>query len=412
MRRKRVAITGVGLVTPLGIGTEENWSALLSGTSGIGEVTLFDPSRLPSRIAGEVKDFKPENHLDLEDLDEMSRSIQFALTAAAQAFADAGLSSPNGVAASRFGVNIGVGLGLQSSLETLNREKNRVLSPNFMWNFLGNMASSRVGFYLNLKGPMECTSTACASGTHAIGMAFQNIQRGVADVMVAGGTEACLCELTMGGFCAMRLLSKRNDAPKEASRPFDSGRDGFVISEGAGMLILEDLEKAKARGARIYAEISGFGLSSNSNHYIKPDPDGEGPLLCMEMALRDAGVLSGDVGYLNAHGTATVQNDNVETLAIKRVFGEHAYNLAVSSTKSMTGHLLGATGAVETIYTALALHHQILPPTINHQDSDPECDLDYIPNRARKANVGYALKNSFGFGGQNASLLLARHDGN
>jgi 3-oxoacyl-[acyl-carrier-protein] synthase II len=410
--RKRIAITGVGLVTPLGIGTEKNWSALLSGASGVGEVTLFDPSRLPSRIAGEVKDFKPENYLDLEDLDEMSRSIQFALAAAAQAFADAGLSSPEGAAAERFGVNIGVGLGLQSSTEALSRGEKRVLSPNFMSNFLGNMASCRVGSYLNLKGPMECTSTACASGTHAIGMALQNIQRGVADVMVAGGTEACLCELTMGGFCAMRLLSKRNEAPKKASRPFDSGRDGFVIGEGAGMLILEDLEKAKARGAKIYAEIRGFGLSSNSHHFIKPDPDGEGPLLCMEMALRDAGVLSGDVGYLNAHGTATVQNDKIETLAIKRVFGEHAYNLVVSSTKSMTGHLLGATGAVETIYTALALHHQILPPTINYQDSDPECDLDYIPNVARKANVRYAMKNSFGFGGQNASLLLARYDGN
>jgi 3-oxoacyl-[acyl-carrier-protein] synthase II len=243
-------------------------------------------------------------------------------------------------------------------------------------------------------------------------MALQNIQRGVADVMVAGGTEACLCELTMGGFCAMRLLSKRNEAPKKASRPFDSGRDGFVIGEGAGMLILEDLEKAKARGAKIYAEISGFGLSSNSHHFIKPDPDGEGPVLCMEMALREAGVPSEEVGYLNAHGTATVQNDKIETLAIKRVFGEHAHSLAVSSTKSMTGHLLGATGAVETIYTALALHHQILPPTINYRDSDPECDLDYIPNMARKANVGYAMKNSFGFGGQNASLLLARYDGN
>jgi 3-oxoacyl-[acyl-carrier-protein] synthase II len=412
MCSKRIAITGVGLVTPLGIGVEENWSALLSGASGIDEVTLFDAARLPSRIAGEVKNFNPEGYLDLEGLSEMSRSIQFALVASAQAFKDAGLSSPQGVAAERFGVNVGVGLGLNSSTEALRRGGECALSPNFISNFLGNMASSRVGSHWNLKGPMRCTSTACASGTHAIGMAIQDIQRGVADVMIAGGTEACLFELTMGGFCAMRILSMRNEEPKKASRPFDSGRDGFVIAEGAGMLILEDLEKAKARGAKIHAEIKGFGMSSNSYHFIHPDPDGEGPVLCMEMTLRDAGVLPEDVGYINAHGTATVQNDRVETLAIKRVFGEHAYGLAVSSTKSMTGHLLGASGAVETIYSTLALHHQILPPTINYQDPEPDCDLDYIPNTARKANVKYALKNSFGFGGQNASLLLARYDGN
>ncbi len=408
---KRIAITGVGLVTPLGIGTKENWSALLSGASGVGAVTLFDASRLPSRIAGEVKNFTPEEYPDHQDLNEMSRSIQFALVAASQAFTDAGLSSPKGDAAERFGVNVGVGLGLQSSTESLGRGGETVFSPNFMSNFLGNMASSRVGLHWNLRGPMRCTNTACASGTHAIGMALQDIQRGAADVMIAGGTDACLFELVMGGFSAMRLLSKRNEEPKRASRPFDSGRDGFVIGEGAGMLILEDLEKAKARGANIYAEIKGFGLSSNSHHFINPDPDGEGPVLCMEMALHDANVLSEDVGYINAHGTATVQNDKIETLAIKRVFGEHAYGLAVSSTKSMTGHLLGASGAVETIYSALALRHQILPPTINYRDSDPECDLDYIPNMARKANVRYALKNSFGFGGQNASLLLARYDG-
>ncbi|MEE9274829.1 MAG: beta-ketoacyl-ACP synthase II, partial [bacterium] len=350
-----------------------------------------------------------------DDLNGMSRSIQFALAAAGLALADAGLAAPGEGEARRFGVNVGVGLCLHSAAEALKPAEElaggSALSPQFIGNLMGNMAAARVSMRWNLQGPIGSTSTACATGTHSIGDAMDCIQRGAADVMVAGGTEACLLELPMSGFCAMRLLSSRNDAPREASRPFDAGRDGFVIGEGSGVIVLEALDRAEARGARIYAEIKGYGLSANSNHFILPDPDGEGPVLCMEMALREAGLAPEAVDYINAHGTATGPNDKVETIAIKRTFGEHAYRLAVSSTKSMTGHLLGATGAVEASYTALSLHHQILPPTINLTDPDPDCDLDYVPNRARPAQIRYALSNSFGFGGPNASLLLSRYEG-
>ncbi len=415
MPRRRVAVTGIGLVTPLGIGVERNWEAVLAGESGVGPVTLFDASRLTSRIAGEVSGFRPEEFIGEDDLNGMSRSIQFALAAAGLALADAGLAAPGEGEARRFGVNVGVGLCLHSAAEALEPAEElaggSALSPQFIGNLMGNMAAARVSMRWNLQGPIGSTSTACATGTHSIGDAMDCIQRGAADVMVAGGTEACLLELPMSGFCAMRLLSSRNDAPREASRPFDAGRDGFVIGEGSGVIVLEALDRAEARGARIYAEIKGYGLSANSNHFILPDPDGEGPVLCMEMALREAGLAPEAVDYINAHGTATGPNDKVETIAIKRTFGEHAYRLAVSSTKSMTGHLLGATGAVEASYTALSLHHQILPPTINLTDPDPDCDLDYVPNRARPAQIRYALSNSFGFGGPNASLLLSRYEG-
>ncbi len=411
MSRRRVAITGMGMVTPLGIGVEKNWGAVLAGESGVGEVTRFDASRLPSRIAGEVKDFRPPDFIEPNDLDGMSLSIQFALAAAAEALADAEISASSDGAGERIGVNVGVGLALQGCADALKsaaeRKGGSVFGPGFIPNLMGHMAASNVAEHWNFRGPLECTSTACATGTHAIGLAYHSVQRGDADVMVAGGTEACIFELTMGGFCAMRLLSARNEAPKEASRPFDAGRDGFVLGEGAGIVILEDLEKAEARGAKVWAEIKGFGLSANSHHFILPDPDGAGPVLAMEMALREADVLPEEVDYLNAHGTATGPNDKIETLAIKRVFGDHAYRLGVSSTKSMTGHLLGATGAVEIIYTVLALHRQIQPPTINYRDPDPDCDLDYVPNEPRKAKVRNALKNSFGFGGPNASLLLS-----
>jgi 3-oxoacyl-[acyl-carrier-protein] synthase II len=411
MIRRRVAITGMGMVAPLGIGVEKNWEAMLAGESGVAEVTRFDASRLLSRIAGEVKDFRPPDFIKPDDLDGMSLSIQFALAAASEALADAEISASSDGAGERIGVNVGVGLGLQGCPDALksaaDRKGGSVYGPGFIPNLMGHMAASNVAERWNFRGPLEATSTACASGTHAIGLAYHCVQRGDADVMVAGGTEACIFELTMGGFCAMRLLSARNDAPKEASRPFDAGRDGFVIGEGAGIVILEDLEKAEARGAKIWAEVKGFGLSANTHHFIQPDPDGEGPILAMEMALRDAGVPPEEVDYINAHGTATGPNDKIETLAIKRVFGEHAYRIGVSSTKSMTGHLLGAAGAVESIYTVLALHRQIHPPTINYCDPDPDCDLDYVPNESRKARVRNAINNSFGFGGPNASLLFS-----
>ncbi|MDA1000947.1 MAG: beta-ketoacyl-ACP synthase II [bacterium] len=411
-RNRRVAVTGIGILSPIGIGKEENWKSILAGRSGTGPVTLFDASRLPSRIAGEVTDFDPRIHLDGAAPEHLSRSIQFALAAAAEAIADSGLYLSGDMDTTRIGVNVGSGLGLQSSEEALQtsdaRQGGSHLSPHFMPNLLANMGSARISIRWKLKGPIGCTSTACSTGSHAIGDSFDIIRRGAADVMLAGGTEACIFELTMGGFCAMRLLSTRNDDPGTASRPFDAGRDGFVIGEGAGLLVLEEMERAKARGARIYAELSGYGLSANSNHMIQPDPDGEGPILCMRMALQDAGREAAEVGYINAHGTATGPNDWTETMAIRKTFGAHADRLAVSSTKSMTGHMLGATGAAEAIYTVLALHHQTLPPTINYKDPDPACDLDYVPNQARPAELRHAISNSFGFGGQNASLLFSR----
>lgn len=409
---RRVAVTGIGLVSPIGIGKDNSWKAALEGKSGTGPVTLFDASRLTSRIAAEVKNFNLSHHLDGAAPDHLSRSIQFALAAAEEAIADSGLDLPGGEDTTRVGMNVGAGLGFQSSEEALQaadaRQGGSHLSPHFMPNLLANMGSARIAERWDLKGPMGCTSTACATGSHAIGDSFDLIRRGAADVMLAGGADACLFELTMGGFCAMRLLSTRNEDPGTASRPFDAGRDGFVIGEGAGVLVLEEMARAKTRGAHIYAELSGYGLSANSNHMILPDPDGEGPILCMNMALRDAGREPAEVDYINAHGTATGPNDRIETKAIRIAFGAHADRLAVSSTKSMTGHMLGAAGAAEAIYTILAIHHQIMPPTINYTEPDPDCDLDYVPNQARPAEIRHAISNSFGFGGPNASLLFSR----
>ncbi len=412
----RVAVTGLGLITPLGLTVEGNWEALIQGRSGIGKVSRFCPDRLTSRIAGEVKGFEPENYLPRKELKKMDTFIQYVIAATQMAFDDAGLSAPDVDEAPRYGAIIGVGLGGLPAIEEnmkllLDRGPNRI-SPFFIPMLVGNMAAGQVSMRWGLRGPNICTTTACASGSHAIGDAMKCIQRGLVDVMVAGGSEACITELGMAGFCAMRALSTRNDDPEGASRPFDADRDGFVMAEGAGVLVLERYERAVARGAEIYAELSGYGLTSDAHHITSPDPGGEGAARCMSMALDDAELEPEDVDYINAHGTSTGAGDKLETTAIKKTFGEHAYKLGVSSTKSMTGHLLGAAGGVETVYTILALKDQRIPPTVNLDTPDPECDLDYVPNTAREADIGCAITNSFGFGGTNASLLFKRAESN
>ncbi len=412
----RVVVTGLGLLTPLGLSVEENWEALMQGRSGIGKVSRFSPDRIASRICGEIKGFEPENYISRKELKKMDTFIQYALAASQMAFDDAGLEAPDEETAPRYGTIIGVGLGGLPAIEAnkeliLTREPTRI-SPFFIPMLVGNLAAGQISIRWGLKGPNICTTTACASGNHAIGDAMKCIQRGLVDVMVAGGSESCITELAMAGFCAMRALSTRNDDPEGASRPFDTDRDGFVMAEGAGVMILERYERAVARGAKIYAELSGYGLTSDAHHITSPDPGGDGAARCMDMALNDAGLEPEEVDYINAHGTSTGAGDRLETTAIKRTFGEHAYKLSVSSTKSMTGHLLGAAGGVESVYTILALKNQCIPPTINLDTADPECDLDYVPNSARKADIGCAITNSFGFGGTNASLLFRKAESN
>ena len=408
----RVVVTGIGLLTPLGMSVDENWEALMEGRSGIGKVSRFSSDRLTSRISGEVKGFEPENYISRKELKRMDTFIQYAIAATQMAFDDAGLEAPDEELAPRYGTIIGVGLGglpaIEANKNILDSRDPTRISPFFIPMLLGNLAAGQVSMRWGLKGPNVCTTTACASGNHAIGDAMKCIQRGVVDVMVAGGSESCITELSMAGFCAMRALSTRNDDPEGASRPFDVDRDGFVMAEGAGVVILERYEHAVARGADIYAELSGYGLTSDAHHITSPDPGGDGAARCMGMALNDAGLAPEDVDYINAHGTSTGAGDKLETTAIKRTFGEHAYELSVSSTKSMTGHLMGAAGGVESVFTILALKNQCIPPTINLDNPDPECDLDYVPNSAREANIDCALTNSFGFGGTNASLLFKK----
>jgi len=406
----RVAITGLGLLTPLGADVGTTWSALLAGRSGVGPITRFDPSRLPVGIAAEVKDFRPREHTGSDDVEEMSLSTQYAVAAARQALEDAGLGIFNGDG-HRVGVVIGVGLGLHPDFAYLSDPSvlpsARGGNSRFIPKVLGNMAAAQISVRWKAKGPSLCISTSCCSGLQSIGEALRLIQEGRADVMIAGGTEACIIELAMGGFCSMRCLSTRGGDPGRALRPFDARRDGFVLGEGAGVVVLERWDRAVSRGARIYAEPRGYGMSAGADHITLPDPTGESQAMCMENAVREAGLDPSEVDYVNAHGSATVTNDKTESLAIKRAFGDHAYRLAVSSTKSMTGHLLGAAGAVETIFSVLALRDQVLPPTINYENFDPDCDLDYVPNAARPASVRHVLTNSFAFGGTNASLLLS-----
>jgi 3-oxoacyl-[acyl-carrier-protein] synthase II len=410
---RRVVITGVGLVTPLGIGAQKNWEALLRGESGIGPITRFDSSRHATRIAGEVKAFDPLAFIDKREARRMDLFIQFALAAAALAVEDAGID-PALLEGDRTGVYIGSGIGGLATIEEchgtlLQRGPDRV-SPFFLISIIINEASGFVSIKYRSRGPNSATATACATSTHSVGDSFRLIVRGDADRMLAGGTEAPITPLGVAGFCALRALSTRNDEPQRASRPFDAERDGFVIGEGAGILLLEELSAARRRGARIYAEIVGYGMNADAYHATAPSEDGEGAKGVMQRALADAAIDPGEIDFINAHGTSTPLNDKIETLAIKKAFGEHARKIGVSSTKSMTGHLLGATGAVEAGVTAICLANQMMTPTINYEHPDPECDLDYVPNAARPAEIRYALSNSFGFGGTNGCLILKKYE--
>jgi 3-oxoacyl-[acyl-carrier-protein] synthase II len=406
-------VTGVGLVSPLGIGTEANWKALCAGKSGIGPITRFDASQYSARIAGEVKDFDPLQFVEKKDVKKMDVFIQLAIAAAQFAVDDAGLVVTPELA-SRVGVFIASGIGGFSTIErehkALLEGGPRRISPFFIPAAIINLAAGQVSIRFGAKGPNSATCTACSASAHAIGDAFEIIKRDDADVMIAGGSEAAITPMGVGGFAAMRALSTRNDEPDRASRPFDRDRDGFIMGEGAGVIIIEELGFAQRRGAPIYAELVGYGMSADAFHITAPSEDGDGGMRVMEAALRRASVSPDRVDYINAHGTSTPYNDKLETLAIKRVFREHASKLAISSTKSMTGHLLGAAGGLEAGITALAVKHQTAPPTINYEAPDPECDLDYVPNTQRAMPIEYALSNSFGFGGTNAALLFKRFE--
>ncbi len=410
---RRVVITGVGLVSPLGIGVEENWQSLKDGKNGIEMITRFDVSEYQSQIAGEVKNFDPLDFIDKKELRKMDRFIQYALAAAQLAAEDSGIDLSL-LEGDRTGVYIGSGIGGIGGIEEthktlLEKGPNRV-SPFFLISTIINEAAGYVSIKFRSRGPNLANATACSTGTHAIGESYKIIARGDADMMLAGGAEAPITPLGMSGFCAMRALSVRNDDPQTASRPFDATRDGFIVSEGAAVLLLEEAEAAMSRGAKIYAEIRGYGASGDAYHPSAPCLDGTGAFLSMRNALIDGGIQPDQVEYINAHGTSTPWNDKIETLAIKKLFLEHAKKICVSSTKSMTGHLLGAAGGFEIAAVALSLRDQIIPPTTNYKIPDPECDLDYVPNTARPAKLTYALSNSFGFGGTNGSLLLKRID--
>ncbi len=409
--KRRVVVTGIGLVTPCGIGTDNVWNNILSGKSGIGPITRFDTERFDTKFAGEVKDFNPEDYVQPKEVKKMDLFIHYALGAAHIAVNDAGLDMSK-EDSERVGVVVGTGLGGLPTIEKyhsvlLERGPSRI-TPFFIPMLIANEAPGHIAIQHGMKGPNLCIVTACATGAHSIGDACRIIQYGDADVMVAGGSEANLTPLTVGGFNAMKALSTRNDDPLKASRPFDRDRDGFVVAEGSGIVILEELEHAKKRGARIYAEMVGYGYNGDAYHITAPCPDGDGFIRCIRMALKDAQLSPDDVDYINAHGTSTKLNDYVETLAIKEVFKEKAYKIPVSSTKSMTGHLLGAAGAVEAVFSVLSIRDQVCPPTINYENADPECDLDYVPNTARKCTINVVVSNGFGFGGTNSTLVFRR----
>ena len=409
--QRRVVVTGVGLVSPLGTGVDKNWQALMEGRSGIRKISRFAADGFASRIAGEVPDFRAEDYIEAKEIKKMDLFIQYAMGAASMAMADSGLQI-EGEFAESVGVIIGVGLcGLDTievTKEALLAGGPRKISPFFIPRVISNLAPGHVAIRYGAKGVNWTPTSACASGTHAIGEAFHLIRRGVQDAVISGGAESTITPLGVGGFAAMKALSTRNDEPERASRPFDKERDGFVIGEGSGILILEEREQALKRGAKVYAEVIGYAANGDAHHMTAPAPEGEGAARCMRLALKDAGITITDVDYINAHGTSTEYNDANETTAIKAVFGEQAAKLAVSSTKSMTGHLLGAAGAVEGVYSVLALYHGMIPPTVNYETPDPACDLDYVPNKARKADLQVALSNSFGFGGTNACVIFRR----
>jgi 3-oxoacyl-[acyl-carrier-protein] synthase II len=407
-----VVITGLGLVTPLGVGVDETWTALCKGQSGISEITRFDASGFDTKIAGEVKNFHPKDFLSKKEAKRTQLFIAYAVAASRMALEDSGLTIDK-TNENRVGVLTGCGLGglhlLEQTTIVLQKKGPQRVTPFFIPMIIGNMAPGMISIYLGAKGPNSSIATACASGTHAIGDSFKIIKRGAADAMIAGGVESVITPTCIAGFNAMKALSVRNDAPEKASRPFDRDRDGFVVGEGCGILILETLETALERGARIYAEICGYGMSGDGFHMAAPAPEGEGATRCMAAALADSAIPLDEIDYINAHGTSTQLNDVYETKAIKTVFKERASSIAVSSTKSMTGHLLGGAGGIETVFTALTISEGIIPPTINLDHPDEECDLDYVPNKARKVNVKTAMTNSFGFGGTNATLILKRY---
>jgi len=406
--KKRVVVTGMGIISPLGIGLDENWAAVTEGKSGVGLITRFDTESFPVKIAGEVKGFDPGDYINHKDVKKMDTFIHYALVCSQMAIADSGyeVTEEN---AERVGVLVGVGLCGLPAIEKYHdiyKEKGvKKITPFFIPMLISNLASGQISIHLGTKGPNTCVVTACATGTHSIGDAARMIQYGDVDAMIAGGTESVITPLGVGGFSAAKALSTRNDDPEGASRPFERDRDGFVMGEGCGVVILEELESAKKRGAKIYGEIAGYGLNSDAYHITATDPEGKGAARCMELAIKNGGVNKEDIGYINAHGTST-SADATETTAIKSVFGENAPKLAVSSTKSMTGHLLGAAGGVEAIFALKALKHGVIPPTINHANPDPLCDLDYVPNQAREKKIKFALSNSFGFGGTNGVLIF------
>lgn len=408
---RRVVVTGVGVVSALGTGTEKNWSALMAGKSGIDRITRFDASDLPSQIAGEVKDFNPEDFIDKKEVKKMDTFIHYALAASDMAMKDSGLQVTE-ENAERVGVVVGAGLGglpaIEKYHEVLKNGGYKKVTPFFIPMLIINLAPGHISIRFGAKGPNLSTVTACATGTHSIGDAYHIIKRGDADAMIAGGAESTITPLGIAGFNVMKALSTRNDDPARASRPFDKGRDGFVMAEGAGIVVLEEYESAKKRGAKIYAEVVGYGATGDAYHITAPGPDGEGAARCMKMALRHAGMNPEEVDYINAHGTSTHFNDLYETMAIKSVFGDHARKLMVSSTKSMIGHTLGAAGGIEAVYSLLAMERGAVPPTINYEEPDPECDLDYVPNQARQAEVRVALSNSLGFGGTNGTLIFKK----
>jgi 3-oxoacyl-[acyl-carrier-protein] synthase II len=406
---RRVVITGLGMVTPLGTGVEENWKALCAGKSGIRRIEKFDASSFPSQIAGEVRDFKSEDFMEKQQVRRFDVFIHYAVASARMAMEDSALKITD-ENRHRIGCVTGSGLGGLSMLEHYHRvlleQGPRRISPFFIPGIIANMAPGQIAIEFGIKGPNLSIETACAASCHAIGESFRFIREGKADAMISGGSEAVVTPLALGGFCSMRALSTRNDEPEKASRPFELNRDGFVMAEGAGIMIVEEMSQALERGAHVYAEVAGYGMSADAYHVSAPEPDGGGAVLSMRNALEDAGFKPNDIDYLNAHGTSTKLNDESESRAIKKVFEEHAYKVAVSSTKSMTGHLLGGAGGIEAIYTALSIKHGILPPTINYETPDPDCDLDFVPNLARKGRIRAAMSNSFGFGGTNASLIL------
>jgi 3-oxoacyl-[acyl-carrier-protein] synthase II len=409
----RVVVTGLGMVTPLGTGVQKNWDAACAGKSGIGPITRFDTSDFPSQIAGEVTDFNPEDFIDKQQIRRFDTFVHYAVASARMALEDSELKIDNGNS-HRIGCVTGTGLGGLDMIEHYHKillEKGpRRISPFFIPGIIANMAPGQIAIELGAKGPNISIETACAASCHAVGESFRLIREGIADAMITGGSESVITPLAVGGFCAMRALSTSNEEPQKASRPFDLNRDGFVIGEGAGILILEELNRARERGAKIYAEVAGYGLSGDAYHVSAPDPGGEGAISSMSMAIQYGGMKPEDIDYINAHGTSTKLNDASENRAIKAVFGDHAGELAISSTKSMIGHLLGGAGGVEAIYSVLAIKHGIIPPTINYETPDPECDLDYVPNVARKKKIRAAMSNSFGFGGTNATIVFKAYE--